>query len=184
MGSLSIMPVASTAHGSTSVVLYTSSAGRATVASSTLSSPSKPVITNVTPEGLSAVLDWDPTPASDSVAQYQVRVVVAPGFHGSAPHGCLGARSVETPGSNSSALVSGLCAGVAYSASVVASNTAGSSAPSDPSILRPLKAQPPSTPVMSSAYARSGGLSISFSAPVLGGGDPLQGYTLTARGSG
>ena len=35
---------------------------------------------------------------------------------------------------------------------------------------------------MSSAYARSGGLSISFSAPVLGGGDPLQGYTLTARG--
>ncbi|MGO9903546.1 MAG: fibronectin type III domain-containing protein, partial [Solirubrobacteraceae bacterium] len=81
--------------------------------------------------------------------------------------------------------MSGLCAGVAYSAEVSTSNGAGSSGFSAASAaVVPLVAQVPSEPLLVSVFGRDGALAVSWSAPADDGGDPVSGYVLSATPTG
>ncbi len=72
---------------------------------------------------------------------------------------CAAPPPVSSPGTDSSALVPSLCAGVPYAITMTATNGAGTSAASaasNPTV--PLVAQPPSAPLITSVLSRSGGL--------------------------
>ena len=157
-------------------------APRAPSSPAALSVPQQPLVTNVTPEGLGVLVSWAPNTSTDAVTSYVVKAMVAAGFSGSVTSKCKSPRAVTVGGADSSALVGALCAAIPYSITVTARNTAGTgpaSTPSNPVV--PLVAQPPSAPLLTSVYPRSASVLVSWSAPVLLGGDVLTGYTLTAR---
>jgi alpha-tubulin suppressor-like RCC1 family protein len=143
--------------------------------------PGAPFLDTVVPEGLGALASWTPNPVFDHVTTYSVSPAVAAGYAGKVPAGCASPPAASAPGSDSSVVVSGLCAQIPYTLTMTAANSAGSSAPSAPSNpVVPLVAQPPSAPLIVSVLARNKALLVTWTAPALSGGDPLLGYTLTA----
>ncbi len=153
----------------------------AQVAAATPSSaPQVPFIQGVIPEGLSVLVNWSPNQSSDEVTGYTVTATVASGFSGKVSKKCALPPVVSAPGTDSSALMAKLCAGVPYSVSMTATNVAGTSGPSGPSNPAvPLVAQPPSAPLVTSVLSLSGGLVVNWSAPSIPGGDALKSYLLT-----
>lgn len=146
--------------------------------------PAAPIVTSVIAEGLGLLVSWTPAAATDQVTSYQVTVVPAQG-DSTPPAGCAGPVTITATGANSAALVPGLCAGVAYQASVDAVNgdgTSPASAASSPVV--PLVAQVPQAPLITSVFDRPGALIVSWTAPASDGGKPLTGYTLTATAKG
>jgi|HubBroStandDraft_4_1064222.scaffolds.fasta_scaffold06127_2 hypothetical protein len=82
-------------------------------------------------------------------------------------------------------LASGLCAAVAYTILLTATNSIGTgpaSAPSDPVVALP--AQAPSVPLITTVYGRHAALLVSWSAPDDNGGSAITGYVLKATGGG
>ncbi len=78
-------------------------------------------------------------------------------------------------------MLSGLCAGVVYTASVEAVNSAGAGPASPPSALAvPLAAQVPGSPLIASVTSRQDSLVVVWNAPVYDGGDAITGYAVTA----
>ena len=78
-------------------------------------------------------------------------------------------------------VVASLCAAVAYTISLTATNAVGTSpasAPSNPVVALP--AQVPSAPLITSVFGRNAALLVSWSAPDDDGGSALTGYVLTA----
>src|SRR5665213_649076 len=143
--------------------------------------PRAPFIEEVIPEGLGVLVNWNPNPATDDVTKYKLSAVVATGFTGTVPGTCGSPPVISAPGTDSSALMTKLCAGVPYAISMKATNAAGTSAKSAVSHpVVPLVAQPPTSPLITSVLPRSGGLVINWSAPSITGGDPLTGFTLKA----
>ena len=145
--------------------------------------PSAPFVESVAAEGLGVLVAWAPNPANDHVTSYSVTATPASGSSTSA---CSSPTKVtaSVPVSDTGVVVGGLCAGVVYTAQVVAVNSAGSSAASavsDPVV--PLVAQAPDSPLITSVTGRNGELLVGWAAPVYDGGDAVSGYTLTAKHS-
>ncbi|MGH3397733.1 MAG: fibronectin type III domain-containing protein, partial [Streptosporangiaceae bacterium] len=146
--------------------------------------PDRPFVTSVVAEGLGLLVSWNPDPASEQVASYTVTAAAASGGVTSPP-GCSGPFTLSVDGSNSAGLVGGLCTGVAYQATVSATNASGTSAASplsDPVV--PLAAQVPQAPLITSVFGRDGGLLVSWTPPGSNGGKPLTRYTLAASVGG
>jgi streptogramin lyase len=146
--------------------------------------PQATFIEEVIPEGLGVLVNWDPNPSTDEVTSYKLTATVASGFKGRVSKKCAKAPAVSAPGTDSSALIPKLCAGIPYIVTMTASNRAGTgsaSATSNPAV--PLVAQPPSSPLITSVLSRNDGLVVNWSAPSLGGGDPLKTYVLTTSAS-
>lgn len=142
--------------------------------------PAAPFIDAVAPRGLGALLTWEPNAAGDGVTGY---TAAATAVSASPPAGCASPTPTTAAGGDTSAEVAGLCAGVAYTIALTATNSAGTgpaSASSNPVV--PLPAQAPAEPIITSVYSRSGALDVSWTAPDDDGGVPLTGYTLTAKG--
>jgi hypothetical protein len=95
-------------------------AARSSAAPSTV--PGQPFIENTIPEGLSALVSWAPNPYSDQVTSYTLKATVAAGNPAAA---CLTPPVTSALGTDSSALVTGLCARVAYVVTMTATNGAG-----------------------------------------------------------
>ena len=141
--------------------------------------PSAPEIETVTGVGLGVSVQWTPNDAAENVTSYDV---VATPMAGSSTPDCPTPtpRSVPTIGNDSFAYVGQLCAGVVYTAHVVAVNSAGAgSASAESSYAVPFVAQAPNTPFISAVTARDGALEIDWSAPAYSGGDPITGYSLS-----
>ncbi|HTT86432.1 MAG TPA: fibronectin type III domain-containing protein, partial [Acidimicrobiales bacterium] len=142
--------------------------------------PEAPFIEQTVPEGLAVLVNWAPNQTSDDVSSYMLTAAVATGFVGKVSKRCVETKPVSAPGTDSSALVSGLCGGIPYVVTMTANNDAGEGAPSVPSNPTvPLVVQPPSPPLITSVLSRSGRLIVNWSAPAIGGGDRLKSYVLT-----
>ena len=141
-------------------------AARLTADSST-SPPSIPFITGTVPEGLGLLVNWNPNPTTDDVTGYTLTAIVAPGFATKVSKTCASPAAFSAPGTDSSALIPKLCAGVPYTVTMTATNAGGTSAASaasNPTV--PLVAQPPSAPLITSVFSRNGGLVLGWSAPL------------------
>ena len=169
------LAAASSGHRSTSA-----RSSASTRRAATDSPPGSPFIEQVIAEGLSVIVNWAPNPSSDDVTGYKLRASVASGFAGKPSKTSAAPPAASAPSTDSSALMAKLCSGVPYVVTMTASNAAGTStksAPSNPAV--PLVAQPPSAPLITAVLSRSSGLVVNWSAPSIGGGDPLTGYVLT-----
>jgi virginiamycin B lyase len=175
--------------------------------------PESPSIVSVDAEGLGMLVTWVPNPTSDDVITYVVTASVASGYTGTVPTGCSSPSPVTVSGAEAAADVTGLCAGVPYTATVSATNTYGSSAsrssgaagtrgttprtggaagkhqvPSAASAASdpvvPYAALAPSEPLITSVVARKAALVVTWSPPSQTGGKALTSYELSASAAG
>ena len=145
-----------------------------------LSAPPQPVLVSAVPEGLGAIVTWDPEPSLFSVSSFTVSASFASGFAGTIAPNCTSPVTRKTGAANTATLVASLCVGVPYVFTVEATNGAGTSVASnssDPVV--PLPAQPPSVPLITSVLRRSQALVVDWAPPSLNGGDSLSGFALT-----
>jgi hypothetical protein len=140
--------------------------------------PAAPFVMSVAPRGLGALLTWTPNAATDQVTEY---TATATAVSAAPPVGCSSPPSVTAPGTDSAVVVGGLCAQVAYTITLTASNAVGTglaSAASNPVVALP--AQVPAAPLITSVLGRTASLLVSWSAPDDDGGSPITGYVLSA----
>jgi len=139
-----------------------------------------PLLETAVAEGLGVQVTWAPNPVTDQVTSYSVTATPADGS--SAPSCATpAAETASVPVSNTSVVVTGLCAGVVYTAQVTAVTSAASSPPSAASApVVPLDAQAPTAPLIASVVPRDGSLQVAWSSPVYNGGSVVTGYSLTA----
>jgi hypothetical protein len=98
---------------------------------------------------------------------------------------CTGGGVSKTgTGTASPIVVSGLANGTAYSCSVTATNSAGSSAASSAVTVTPTASSVPGTPTIGTATAGNASASIAFTAPASNGGSAITAYTATCTGGG
>ncbi len=143
--------------------------------------PGAPSIVGVSARGLGALVAWTPADIHDSVSGFTVAASAMTISGVTVPTHCQSPPSVSAPGTDSSALLAGLCAGVAYTATVTASNGSGAGPASDPSNpFVPLAAQAPAAPLITSVFGRDGALLVAWTAPDDTGGSAVTGYTLKA----
>ena len=143
--------------------------------------PGQPLITNVAGEGLGILVDWSPSAAADAVASFGLTATPDIPNGQTVPAGCQGLAKMSAPGSDTTAVMTGVCGGVAYRVTVTATNATGtgaSSLPSNPVV--PLKATVPLVPLINAVLGRGHELIVSFSAPSYDGGGPVTGYRVTA----
>jgi hypothetical protein len=148
--------------------------------------PQQPVITSVEPESLGIFVQWAPNATSDEVTRYSVTATVAPDYGGAAggpvPKDCATPPTVSTDGRGKSILImGGVCTSIPYVVSLIAINKWGTSpvsVTSNPAV--PLVAQPPSAPLITSVFARSGALIINWAPPAQPNGEVLVSYLVTA----
>jgi streptogramin lyase len=169
--------------------------------------PEAPIAVSADPEGLGMLVSWAPNASTDEVTSYVVTASVASGYTGTVPPGCASPAPVTVPGTDAAANVTGLCAGVPYTATVSATNSYGSSAssgsqysraaahragqragvaqtgaPSEPVV--PYAALAPSEPLITSVTARNASLIVAWSPPAQAGGDHVSSYDLSASAAG
>jgi len=161
---------------------YTTVAKTSTATAAVIAAPvpPAPLLTSVDSVGLGVLVNWIPSDASWSTTSYGVTVTP---YTGSTAPGCTNPESVTQAvlPTNTSVYVSGLCAGVVYSATVNAINSSGAgpaSPASDP--VAPSIAQAPNAPLLIAVTPRDGQLDVNWVAPSYSGGDPVTGYTITA----
>lgn len=149
-----------------------------------VAAPTSPVvIVDVVPAGLSALVSWAPS-NDTSVTGYTVHTVVASGFSPTPAIAtrCLQTRNTTVDVSNSALLVTDLCTAVPYRFSVLATNAGGdgpAGALSNPIV--PLRAQPPTAPLINATFPRAGGALVRWAMPALPGGAPLVNYIVSAK---
>jgi streptogramin lyase len=132
--SITVEEPAGTVAGPVDVTVTTAVGESATSASDQFTydlAPEPPAIVSVDAEGLGMLVSWAPNPTSDDVTSYVVTASVASGYTGTVPPGCASPSPVTVPGADAAGDVTGLCAGVPYTATVSATNTFGSSGSSD-----------------------------------------------------
>jgi hypothetical protein len=90
---------------------------------------------------------------------------------------------ITASGSSSPIIVTGLTNGTSYTFTVIATNSIGNSAPSDPSsAVTPISV--PGSPTSVSAVAGNTQATVSFTAPINDGGSAITGYTVTSSPGG
>jgi len=136
--------------------------------------PNAPVSVSASVSDKSSTLTWQkPSDGGSSITGYQI--TVSPTVTGN-PFS-LSAKLAYT--------VAGLTNGVAYSFTVTAQNTVGSSAASSPAIVTPSAAAiPPGAPSGVSAVAGDGQVTVTWTAPASNGSSPINSYTITANPGG
>jgi RHS repeat-associated protein len=150
-----------------------------TAANAAGASPASPASSAVTPAGPPGA----PTGVSATAADSRATVTwAAPPSNGSPITGYTvtaapGGATATVAGTVTSATVTGLANGTAYTFTVTATNAAGTSASSTPSgSVTPLG--PPGAPTAVTASARNQSAVVSWAAPANNGGQPITGYTV------
>jgi len=131
--------------------------------------PSTPRIDSARRSNRGAVVVWKPPTdnGGDDVVSYLVRVT-------------QGSNTVsESTTSDTSITLDGLTNGVMYKIVVSATNTVGTGGPSDHAYVTP--ATVPGAPRAITAVRQDTGASVSWTAPLNNGGDPVTGYRLEVR---
>ncbi|MGL5830347.1 MAG: fibronectin type III domain-containing protein, partial [Angustibacter sp.] len=142
--------------------------------------PEAVVIERVQPDNLGMVVAWLPSPAAEEVTEYRVRV--APSAEGPTPPASCQPVTGTSAATDSARIVTGLCVGVAYVATVTAVNTAGAgpaSALSDPAV--PLPVDVADQPQITNVLARNNSAIASWTPSLATGGSPLTGFVVTAK---
>ncbi len=129
--------------------------------------PGVPTIGAATPGNGQATIAFTPPVSGGAVASYTV-TCNAGGFTATGPSSPL--------------TVTGLTNGTAYSCSVVASNSGGTSAPSATVVVTPFTV--PGAPTIGAATPGNGQATIAFTAPASNGGSAITGYTVTCNAGG
>ncbi len=144
--------------------------------------PGAPVVVEVSPRGLGALVSWSPADVTVPVTGYSLAAQAMSVAGVTIPAGC-GSPAFSSAGpSDTAGLVSGLCDGIPYQVRVTASNGNGTGPASDSSNpVVPLPAGPPSAPMISSVVGRDGQLLVDWVPPTDNGGASLIWYVLTAR---
>jgi len=175
---LPFMPGALASQAGSAVAMQSAAAMRPA------SAPATPFLVSVDAQGLGLLVSWLPDPGTEQVTSYKVKASAAVGGQ-TPPPGCAGPFTVPVSAANSAAVVPGLCARVAYQATVAAVSGGGTS-PASPasSPVVPLPAQVPQAPLITSVFGRPEALIVSWTAPGDDGGKPVTEYTLTATAKG
>ncbi len=177
-----------TIFGLTNGVTYTFSVTATNLAGvSDPSAPSNPLVLTIppspptqlvtTPGNTEVTVAWTP-PSDDGGASIDSYTVTAFASGGAAAGGCTTPTGLDT-----SCLVTGLVNGTTYTFSVVATNLAGSSLASAPSV----PTIPFTSPGAATGLTVSPGdsaVTVTWSAPLSTGGFPITGYTVTASPGG
>ena len=132
--------------------------------------PGAPTGVAATPGNAEATVTWLAPASNGGSAITGYTVTSSPGNH-----------TATTTGT--SAVVGGLANGTAYTFTVVATNIAGSSAPSSPSAAV-IPFTVPGAPTSVSASADDGRALVSWTAPAFDGGSRITGYVITANPGG
>jgi alpha-tubulin suppressor-like RCC1 family protein len=143
--------------------------------------PGAPFIVSVAGDGLTIDATWVPANVTDDVLSYTLSPTAVPVAGVKLPHGCATPTPTVIAGSNTAGTIDGVCANVAYTVTMTATNATGTgpaSAPSNPVV--PLPATAPSAPVITNVTGRDRALIVDWSAPTDDGGRPVLGYLLTA----
>ena len=134
--------------------------------------PGPPLAVAATPGDGQAVITWSPPTSDGGSTVTHYAVLLNPGSH-----------SVEVGGSTLSATVTGLENGTPYTVLVTATNSEGTSAPSEPSdTATPIGL--PGPPLGVAAIAGVGEALVKWTAPRSDGGAPIEGYLVTAHPGG
>jgi hypothetical protein len=135
--------------------------------------PARPIVIGVVARSGSVTVDWEPGPDGGS-AITGFTVTAAPG-----------GSSVTAAATATSATVSGLTNGTAYTFTVVARNAVGDSEPSMPSDpVTPSGPRIPGEPRDVAVASLAGGLKVSWGAPADDGGSPVTRYDVQALPGG
>jgi hypothetical protein len=178
-GTSSPIAVAGLANGTpyTFTVTATNSLGTGT-ASSASSSVSLPITAPGAPTGIAATVgnaiatvSFTP-PANNGGATILSYTVTATPVGGGTP--------ITGTGASSSITVTGLTNGTAYTFSVTATNSVGTSTSSTPSAAVTPAATAPSVPTIISAIGSNGSATVTFAATGNNGGSAITGFTVTA----
>jgi hypothetical protein len=150
-----------------------SSGGAATVSAVTpLSAPSAPTAVSATPGDTTATVTWTAPSSNGGTTITGYTVTASPGD-----------RTATVAGSLRTATVTGLTNGTAYTFTVRATNSVGSSAASSPSTgITPVGA--PGAPTAVSATAGNATATVTWTTPTSTGGSAITGYTVTASPGG
>ena len=144
--------------------------------------PAAPFVTDVAPRGLGLLVSWVPADASVAVSSYALTALPVPAAGVTIGSECTPVSSTVVPGSDSSAIVGGLCAQVPYSVTVTTTNAGGTSPPSagsDPVVVS--AGSVPAAPQITNVLGRNRELIVSWAPPSDNGGSPVTGFTLTAK---
>ncbi|MCW2634838.1 MAG: hypothetical protein JWQ99_1205 [Blastococcus sp.] len=133
-----------------------------------------PTITSVTPGNASATVAWT-APAETGGAPVTGYVVSV--YQGT---GTTAVRTVEAAATATSAQLTGLVNGTAYTVTVAARNTAGLGTASAASAVTPLAPMTvPGAPAITSVTAGNAAAALAWTAPVSTGGTPVTGYVVS-----
>lgn len=145
--------------------------------------PAAPMVVDVAGDGLSVMASWLPADPAAAVSSYDLTASPASdGIADVCPSPAPVVLSVD--GSATAAFIPGLCAQVAYTVTMTATNELGTSDPSNVSdAVVPLTVQAPREPVFTGSVGRDGEVTVSWAAPAFDGGAPITGFTVVARGA-
>jgi hypothetical protein len=140
-----------------------------------------PLITTVSGEGLGILVAWTPASGTEVITSYtlQASAISVKGVKVAA--NCTSPAATTAPGTDTMAVVTHVCADVAYAVTMSATGPAGTSAASlasNPVV--PLPATVPAVPVVTSVLGGDSSLVVSWSSPVYDGGRPIRGYEVRA----
>lgn len=162
------------------LALAFATAARAAIPAGPFARLAAPSVTSVGPAGLGLIADWTPASARVKVTRYGLRAVPVP--RRALSGACARTVSLTAAGADSTAVIGGVCSGVAYRVqvrTVTARGSSGFGRASDPVV--PLPASVPFVPLVTRVLGRNRALVIGWAAPGYDGGRPVKSYQVTAR---
>ncbi len=143
--------------------------------------PAVPFLASASADGLSVLAAWAPNDATDAVTGYALRATPLVGARTAACPVPAATTFFSGP-ENSGMWLAGLCAQVPYQVTMTATNAAGTSAVSPPSLgVVPLPAAAPKAPQIVQVLGRSASLRVAWSGATFDGGRPVTGYVVSVR---
>jgi hypothetical protein len=143
--------------------------------------PAAPLITTVSGEGLGILAAWTPASGAEVITSYTLKASAISVKGVKVARSCASPAPTTAPGTDTTAVVTHVCANVAYGVTMTATGPTGTSAASlrsNPVV--PLGATVPAVPVVTNVFGRDHSLVVSWSSPAYDGGKPIRGYEVRA----